>query len=251
MQIMVSGQLVQYKDEGKGPAILMLHGWGSNLGAFDGIATTLSKNFRVIRLDFPGFGSSPKPNDNWNVGEYAQFVANVISKLKLGTLYAIIGHSFGGRVIIKGIANKYFQPTKIVLIGTAGVKPPDSIKKSIYKSIAKAGKITTMLPGLKSLRPALRKKLYGAAGASDYLNAGSMQQIFLNTIDEDLLPDVHRITQPTLLIWGEKDAETPVGDAQKIMHELPNGQLIVIPEAGHFVFTDDQTAVSKELDTFL
>ncbi|MDB5167271.1 MAG: alpha/beta hydrolase family protein [Candidatus Saccharibacteria bacterium] len=251
MQIMVSGQLIGYKDEGKGRTIVMLHGWGSNLATFDSLASHLSKRFHVVRLDFPGFGSSSKPTDNWGVGEYAQLVNNVISKLKLDNLYGIIGHSFGGRVIIKGIANNYFQPQKVVLIGTAGVKPPRSAMKSIYKSIAKAGKVVTMLPGLKSMRPALRKKLYGAAGASDYLNAGSMQQVFLNTINEDLLPDVHRITQPTLLIWGENDNETPVADAQKIMHELPDGQLIVIPDAGHFVYNDDQTAVIKELDAFL
>lgn len=251
MQIMVNGQLVQYKDEGKGPVILMLHGWGSNLATFDNLANHLSKRFRIIRLDFPGFGGSPKPADNWGVGEYAQLASYFIGKLKLDNLYAVIGHSFGGRVIIKGISNGYLHPEKVILIGTAGVKPPESAKKLVYKSIAKAGKAITLMPGLKSLRPALRKKLYATAGASDYLNAGTMQQIFLNTIDEDLLPDVHRIAKPTLLIWGENDSETPVRDAQKIMHELPNGQLTVITDAGHFVYTDDLVAVSKKLDGFL
>ncbi|TAL14241.1 alpha/beta hydrolase [Patescibacteria group bacterium] len=251
MQIMVNGQLVQYKDEGKGRVILMLHGWGATLATFDDLVSHLSKSFRVIRLDFPGFGGSPKPDDSWGVGEYAQLVAGVINKLKLDELYAVIGHSFGGRVIIKGIANNYFRPKKVILVDTAGVKPPESVKKAMYKSIAKAGKVVTALPGLKTLRPTLRKKLYGAAGASDYLNAGSMQKIFLHTIDENLLPDVHEIVQPTLLIWGENDTETPVDDAQKIMSELADGQLMVIPDAGHFVYHDDPTAVIKELDAFL
>lgn len=251
MQIMVNGQLVAYKDEGKGQAIVMLHGWGANLGTFDELAAHLSKEFRVIRLDFPGFGGSPKPASSWGVGQYAELVAGFISKLKLGDVYGIIGHSFGGRVIIKGVADDNFHPKKVILIGTAGVKPSESIKKAIYKSIAKVGKTVTSLPGLKSLRPMLRKKLYGAAGASDYLNAGDMQQIFLNTINEDLLPLVHGIKQPTLLIWGENDTETPIQDAQKIEREIPNGQLVVVPGAGHFVYTDDSRAVIKELDAFL
>ncbi len=251
MQIMVNGQLVQYKDEGKGLVIVMLHGWGSNLSTFNALSGHLTKYFRVIRIDFPGFGSSSKPDDNWGVGEYAKLVSECIEKLKLGDIYAFIGHSFGGRVIIKGIANKYLHSNKIVLIGTAGVKPAESVKKVVYKSIAKAGKVVTLFPGLKSLRPALRKKLYGAAGSTDYLNAGVMQQIFLNTINEDLLPDVHHVTQPTLLIWGENDSETPLADAQRIMHELPNGKLRVVPGAGHFVYSDNNAAVTKELDIFL
>jgi len=251
MQIMVNGQLVQYKDEGKGRLVILLHGWGASTGTFDELTTHLSKKFRVIRLDFPGFGGSPKPTGSWGVGEYAQLVAGLISKLKLGSIYATIGHSFGGRVIIKGIANGNFRPEKVVLIGTAGVRPSQSVKRSIYKSIAKVGKTVTLLPGLKSLRPSLRKKLYGAAGASDYLNAGDMQQIFLNTINEDLLPLVHNISQPTLLIWGENDSETPVRDAQKIIRELPDGQLVVVPGVGHFVYNDDSKAVMKELDAFL
>jgi pimeloyl-ACP methyl ester carboxylesterase len=251
MQIMVNGQLIQYRDEGKGHAILMLHGWGSNLATFDTLANHLSKRFRVVRLDLPGFGGSPRPTDNWGVGDYARQVRDVTSKLRIDKLYAIIGHSFGGRVIIKGIAESYFHPQKVVLIGTAGVKPPKSIKKSAYAVVAKAGKAITMVPGLKSLRRVLRKKLYEAAGASDYLNAGAMQKIFLNTIDEDLLPLVHTITQPALLIWGENDNETPLTDARRIMRELPDGQLIVIPQAGHFVYSDDAVAVDKALDAFL
>lgn len=251
MQIIVNGQLVQYKDEGRGLIVVMLHGWGSNLSTFDGIAKHLTKQFRVIRIDFPGFGGSLKPADSWGVGEYAKFVSDCLSKLKVDDIYAFIGHSFGGRVIIKGIANKYIHSKKIVLIGTAGVKPAQSIKKILYKSIAKTGKVVTLIPGLKQLRPALRKKLYGAAGSTDYLNAGSMQRIFLNTVNEDLLPDVHRLAQPTILIWGENDKETPLGDAQKIIHELPIGQLVVVPGAGHFVHNDAAGAVTKELDTFL
>lgn len=248
---MVKGQLVQYKDEGKGPVVVMFHGWGVQLSTFDDISQHLVKRFRVIRLDFPGFGGSPKPAENWGVGGYSKFVAEFLNKLDINNVYAFIGHSFGGRVIIKGITNKDINSKKIVLIGTAGVKPQRSLKKSLYKSIAKIGKVVTSLPVLKSMRPALKKKLYGAAGASDYLNSGSMQNIFINTINEDLLPYVHDITKPTLLIWGENDTETPLEDAKKIMSELHDGQLAVIPNTGHFVYTDNSDMVIKELDKFL
>lgn len=247
---MINGQLVQYKDEGKGPVVLMLHGWGASAATFDDVAKHLQSSFRVVRIDFPGFGGSPQPTTDWHINEYAAMTSQLVDKLGLN-VFGVIGHSFGGRVIIKAIAGGMLHAERVVLIGAAGVKPSASVKKKLYKAIAKTGKAVTALPGLRALRPALRKKLYGAAGTTDYLDSGSMRKILLNTIDEDLLPLVHTITQPTLLIWGEYDDETPLGDAYKMMNELTDGQLMVIPDAGHFVYVDDKKAVLKELDGFL
>jgi pimeloyl-ACP methyl ester carboxylesterase len=231
--------------------LLFLHGWGASLASFNDLSAHFAKKYRVVRLDFPGFGSSPKPDDSWGVGEYSDLVSACIKKLKLDDIYAVIGHSFGGRVIIKGVAANTIAASHIVLLDAAGVKPPQTLKKSLYKSVAKVGKVTTSLPGLKALRPMLRKNLYQAAGATDYLNAQAMKQIFLNTINEDLLPDVHKLTQPTLLIWGENDTETSVADAYKMMNELDDAQLVVVSDAGHFVFVDDKARVVKEIETFL
>lgn len=251
MKIMVDSQLVEYKDEGSGPVIVLLHGWGANLGSFNDLAKELSGSNRVIRVDFPGFGGSAKPDNSWGVGEYGMFVSAFLKKLQINSVYAHIGHSFGGRVIIKGIATGILSAEKIVLLDTAGVKPSASTKKAFLRTIAKVGKVVTSAPGLRKLRPLLRKKLYKAAGSTDYLDAQAMQKIFLNTINEDLLAYVSSISQPTYLIWGETDTETPVADAYKILNELPDGKLTVIPDAGHFVYLDEPTIVTNELKEFL
>jgi len=252
MKVLVNGQLIEYKKEGRGRTILLLHGWGDSLATFNDLTKYfVGRGFEVIRFDFPGFGGSAKPDDSWGVSEYAALTGELLKKLKVKNLYALVGHSFGGRVIIKGIASGFLDAKKVVLIGAAGVKPPKSAKKQAFKAVAKVGKAVTALPGLKNLREGLRESLYGAAGSTDYLRAGQMQQIFLNTINEDLLPEVAAMTQPTLLLWGENDSETPVRQAELIQAQLPYGTLVVVPEAGHFVFMDDPTAVTKELDGFL
>lgn len=251
MKVLVNGQLIEYKDEGKGKTIVLLHGWGSTLGAFDEIARFLAKSYRVVRLDFPGFGSSPKPSNDWTVDNYAQLTAAFLKKLDLISIHAIIGHSFGGRVIIKAISKGYIDPEKVVLFGAAGIKPKQQIKKSVYKFIAKTGKAVTSLPGLKVLQPKLRRRLYESAGATDYLNAEAMRQIFLNTIYEDLTGLLPDISQPTLMIWGENDDEVPVRDAQTMHGLIKHSQLIIVPDAGHFVFIDDPIAVQNEVRNFL
>lgn len=251
MKVLVHNQLIEYQDEGSGRVVVLLHGWGTNLETFDQLASYLTQHFRVIRFDFPGFGQSPKPSDDWHVREYAQLTRDLLQKLKIDDVHALISHSFGGRVVIKGISQGYLTPEKVVLIGAAGVKPQLSTTKSVYKGIAKVGKLVTSVPGLNKIQPALRRRLYSAAGSTDYLEANAMQKIFLNTINEDLLPSVHTIAQPALLIWGENDLETPVADAHKMINELPDGKLIIVPNAGHFVYLDDPLAVQRSLEAFL
>ncbi len=251
MKVLVNGQLINYSDEGTGRIILLLHGWGVDLSTFDQLAKQMSKTFRVIRLDFPGFGNSPKPAGNWKVADYAKMTADFLEKLKVSDLYAIVAHSFGGRIVIKAVSEKLINPEKVVLIGAAGVKPAQSIKKALYKFVAKLGKAVTSLPIINKLQPILKKRLYAAAGSSDYLKSAEMKKIFLNVISEDLLAYVPKIIQPTLLIWGENDSETPLTDANKILKLLPNGSLKVVSNASHFVYIDEPQQILAEMDGFL
>lgn len=251
MKVIVDGQLIEYKDEGSGKVVLLLHGWGTNLTTFNQLAGHLSLKFRVIRFDFPGFGQSPKPVNDWSVSDYACLTGKLLDKLKINELHTVIAHSFGGRVVIKGVSLDYFAPKKVVLMGAAGVKPSQSIKTGLYKSVAKIGKLVTSLPLLINIQPALRRRLHAAAGSTDYLQAGQMQKIFLNVIAEDLLPEVKHLTQPTLLIWGNDDTQTPLTDAKAILELLDKGELVVVPNSGHFVYSEAYSKVVKQLDAFL
>jgi pimeloyl-ACP methyl ester carboxylesterase len=252
MKVLVSGQLIEYKDEGQGKIVLFLHGWGDQLSTFNGLAQQLSKKFRVIRFDFPGFGASSKPQeDNWTVGSYALLTAAFLEKLAIKDVYCVAGHSFGGRVIIKAIAEKLIVPEKVIFIAAAGIKPRKTVRKVGYYALAKIGKVVTFLPGMQRIRRTLREKLYAAAGATDYLRAEKMQTIFKNTVNEDLLPYIHLVRQPSLLIWGNNDDQTPVADAHAMANELHDARLFVVNDAAHFVHLDRPKFVQKRIDEFL
>ncbi len=251
MKIVINNQLIEYKDEGSGKTVLLLHGWGADMTTFDRIAGRLVKKFRVIRFDFPGFGQSPRPADDWAIADYASLTSDLLKKLKIEDVYAVIAHSFGGRVMIKGASLNCIRSEKIVLIGSAGIKPRQSAKKKLYKGLAKAGKIATSLPILSKARSILRERLYSSAGSTDYLKSGNMRGIFVNAINEDLTHEIKDINQSTLLLWGKNDTETPLSDAKLMLGSLNNGQLIVIPDAGHFVYLEAFDQVANELDKFL
>jgi|ETNmetMinimDraft_21_1059911.scaffolds.fasta_scaffold46599_2 pimeloyl-ACP methyl ester carboxylesterase len=248
MKVLVHGQLIEYKKEGTGLAVLLLHGWGSSLATFDGLAEYyVKKGHTVYRFDFPGFGGSPAPEQAWSVSEYVDITTAFLEKMKVSHLAVLGGHSFGGRVIIKGVATNELDADRLVLLGAAGIKPKRTFKKASYGIVAKIGKFVTSLPGLGGLRERLRTKLYTAAGSTDYLLAGPMQATFLKTINEDLTKYLPEIAVPTVLVWGENDTETPVQDGERMQADMQHAQLTVVPEAGHFVHQDKLDAVIQAL----
>src|SRR3989338_7696853 len=130
----VNNLAVEYIDEGKGPILFLLHGWGDNLHTFDSLLAKLSASFRVVRLDLPGFGGSEAPEESWGVEEYAYFVKSFIEKLGIPS-YIIIGHSFGGRIAIKGVGIGLLKPQKVVLISAAGLATNRKVRNQLLRLI--------------------------------------------------------------------------------------------------------------------
>jgi pimeloyl-ACP methyl ester carboxylesterase len=253
MNVIVNNLLVSYAIQGdpKSPVVVLLHGWGSSLKVYNQLATSLAKRFRVIRLDFPGFGGSQVPPQSWVIADFAQFTADFLNKIEISRPAALIGHSFGGRVILKGVGTGVLRADRLILMGSAGIKHSDSARNLGYLLVAKAGRAITALPGLGHLRTSLRRKLYQSAGNDDYLTAGPMRTIFVHTISEDLRADASAIRAPALLIWGNRDTETPLFDGQLLADAIPGSQLVAIPAAGHYVFTDAPVDTLTQIERFL
>lgn len=251
MKIVVNGQMINYSDEGSGRVVVMLHGWGANLGTFDALASVLAKEYRVIRIDFPGFGSSPVPDRPWSVGDYAKNLQAFLIKHEVPDVYAIVAHSFGGRIAMKSLGSNQLSVKRLVLVGSGGIKHSASFRQQFYKGVAKAGGAVAKLPVVRRAHSSLRKRLYNAAGASDYLESGELKQTFLLVINEDLQEYARKITTKTLLLWGENDDQTPVADANLLNEGIKGSRLVVYPGAGHFTYLDEPTAVLAEIERFL
>jgi len=253
MNLVVNGILLHYRETGKpgAPVVLMLHGWGATSASLDSLAAALAPSFRIVQLDLPGFGGSEIPPPSWHVADYAQCLAQFIAKAKLPNPHAVIGHSFGGRVAMKALGTGLISPRRLVLIGAPAIARHRTFRNQLYQAAAKTGKAVTALPGLGRLRHQLRQRLYASAGAGDYLNAGSMREIFLHAVHEDLRPVAAKISAPTLLIWGQRDTDAPLADAHALAAEIPNSHLEIIAGAGHYAFLDAPEAVAQLIKDFL
>ena len=80
MKIIVQGLATEYVEEGKGPTLLFLPGWMNTLHNFDELASRLKSEYRIVRLDLPGFlgGGTETPPSGWHVGDYATFLETFI-----------------------------------------------------------------------------------------------------------------------------------------------------------------------------
>lgn len=203
--------------------------------------------------DFPGFGGSEEPPAPWDVDGYVDFTLKFAAALGIGRA-VLMGHSFGGRVIIK-LMNRPGPPLevpKIILMDAAGIKPkrPPSYYWKVYSF--KAAKAFFRLPGVRRLFPDAVEKARAKRGSADYRSASPlMRQVMNQAVNEDLTPLLPGVAAPTLLIWGEKDTATPLSDGQLMEKKIPGAGLVVLAGAGHFSFADRWPQCSRVLDSFL
>jgi pimeloyl-ACP methyl ester carboxylesterase len=246
MKIIVQNIAVEYRDDGEGDVILFLHGWGDSLKTFDTLFLKLKEENRVISIDLPGFGESEKPKNDWNLDDYVLFLNDFIKKIGV-SVKVFIGHSFGGRILIKGFSTEKITAEKMILIAAAGIANRKNLKNTLIKILTKTMKMFFFfLP----FRKKIRRKFYKIIG-SDYLDAKEMRGTFLKIITENLIEDVKKIDVPVLLIWGRNDKQTLLKEG-KIMNQLiSRSELKVVKDAGHFVHKEKEEEVLKLVKNFL
>ena len=240
------------KEDGARP-LLLLHGWMAKIEAMAPIYVHYRKTRPVYVIDFPGQGGkSDTLKTVWDVEKYSLMTKAFIEDQKIEKC-DVVGHSFGGRVIIY-LASDYKELfNKIILTDAAGVKPKMTIKKFFkiysYKFMKNILKIFMSKEKYEKKMTELRSK----KGSSDYalLQSDTMRETFKNIINLDLKPKLNNINNPTLLVWGENDQDTPLYMAKIMEKEIKDSGLVVLENAGHFSYLDNTNKYLLVTDNFL
>ena len=262
-RLMVQQQPVFVQDSGprEAPAILLLHGFGASLQAWDDWAPALEKNLRVLRIDIPGFGlSGPAVNQDYSD---AADVARVIAVMdQLGVQQVIVaGHSMGGRIAWNLAAAHPERVSKLVLLSPDGFPDPNAKSDKTYEVPALLGLLPYSLPkwalrmgGVapafadgSQLTPQMMQRYH------DMMLAPGVRTALLDrmrqTRNSDPVVRLQSIKAPTLLLWGEKDAFIPVSNAQDYLKAMPQATLVTLPGVGHVLHEEaPQASVQAVLD---
>lgn len=252
MKIKIGKLNINYICCGEGKPLVIIHGWGCNIGVYDALIKHLSKNHTVYALDLPGFGESDEPESPWSVSDYADFMCEFLTKLGIDNPI-LFGHSFGGRVIIKLLTCGYpVSAEKVILTGSAGILRKKTAVKKLRAAIVRVAKRFFESKIIKKLLPTAAEKLKRRYGSPDYVNSTPvMRGTLVKTVNEDLTPLLENMTAETLLIWGANDTETPLADGQLMEKLMKNAGLAVIHNAGHYAFLEQRVQFTNILNVFL
>jgi pimeloyl-ACP methyl ester carboxylesterase len=246
----VDGLRVNVERAGAGPALLLLHGWGGSARSFAPIMPDLIRSFDACTFDFPGFGLSALPNDAWGMQDYVRFVRHLMARLGIERAH-LLGHSHGGRVGIALAAQAPEAVDRLVLVDSAGIRPPRTLALRTRGLVARTGRrlLAHPLAGEPGRRALVA--LYRRLGMTDYANAGPLRATFVRIVNEDLSGLLPSITVPTLVIWGGRDRETPLWMGEQMARAIPNARLCLLPQAGHFSYLDDPRTFEQHVLGFL
>ena len=242
MDITVDGLKIAYKFTGEGEeTAVILQGWGTSYPLYDVVAKALLPKYRVLQFDLPGFGASQEPPESWTVDQFTDFFIKLMKVLEIKKT-VLIGHSYGGRMIIKMAAmdDLPFEIDKIVLIDSAGVMPRRSFSQKVrvfrYKILKKILNFKPVYFWFSELIELWKS----TQGSEDYRNASPvMKGCLVKAVNEDLTHLFEKNKYDTLLIWGDRDDATPLSDGKLMDTLMPASGLVVIPGTGHFSFAEN------------
>jgi pimeloyl-ACP methyl ester carboxylesterase len=241
-----------YSEQGSGPPLLLIHGFGASTYTWRHIAPELAKSHRVIAVDLKGFGQSDKPFDGrYSVYDQAELLAQLIEDKDLRNL-TLVGHSFGGGValLLALEANQRLQGriTRLVLLDSIAFPQniPVFFRLLDVPLVSQLG--VRMVPPSVQARVALRiayfddskidpeeVELYAAplkTAAGKHAIIHSARQIVPEDIAE-LSERYKTIELPTLILWCDHDRIVPLEVGIKLRRTLPNSTLRLVEDCGH------------------
>lgn len=246
MQIVADDLLINYEITGKGRNVLLLHGWADSIKGIKPLTDQLSKKYRVIAIDLPGFGGSQLPTKAFNLLNYAETIQAFLKKIEVEKLHLVLGHSNGGAIAIKAISNQLITTEKLILLASAGIRK--SKNNLAIEVLTKTGKIISY-PLPKNLKTKMRNKLYKSI-KSDLLARPGMEETFKLIIREDVQSDLAKIEIPTLLLYADDDDQTPFTYGEVFHQLLKNSTLEILHGGGHFVGHNNPKLILERIEKF-
>lgn len=269
----IEGMKIHYILAGQGDkTVVLLHGGGLDTAELSWglIIPELMDQYRVIALDWPGFGESDKPDIQYGIPFFINVFEKFLVALQISSVY-LIGISMGGAISIGYTLQNPKVVEKLVLVDSYGFQRKLSFHALSYLYVHTPGvrRLTYWLLkqrafvkySMKSIlkRPgAITETLVdqihqqvmvpGVAKAFSDLQDHDVAWNGLKTVYLDQLP---RIQARTLIIHGSKDTLVPLECSKEAQQLIPNSQLIIMEGCGHWPQRDHPEEFNRIAKEFL
>ncbi len=249
----IGGVKTVVKAIGKGKPVLFLHG-AATLEGFD-FAAGLADRFRVLLPSHPGMGfSGPAPHIA-NMSDMVVHYLNLLDAMKLGEKPHLMGFSMGGWMAteLAAVAGDRFD--KVVLVAPAGLNDPGHPATALGGIAPQdfpgymTHDVTVALQYFPDGSDAAFAEAFGADRAREGETVGKLCATF-GMGHPNLRRFLARITNPALLVWGDKDRLLPPGQAPLWLAALPNATGLTVADAGHLVMQEKPETL-RQIGDFL
>ncbi len=261
---------MHYIDEGKGEAIVMVHGTPAWSFLYRNLIKNLSGNYRVIAPDHIGFGLSDKP-DNWSArpADHARNLETLIERLGLKNITLAV-HDFGGPIGLSYAINRPENVSRLILFNT-WIWSVDEDKNIVRGSRLFGGLLGKLLyQGLNFSPKFLLPQVFGDKTKLTPEIHRHYTDVFpawrdrhtpwvlageLATSGEwfnELWNKRERIkNKPALILWGMKDPMFKPDYLQRWREFFTDAEIVEFPRAGHFVQEEATDEVMAHIKEFL
>jgi pimeloyl-ACP methyl ester carboxylesterase len=250
------------KVEGRGPPIVMIHGFSAALDWWDAIAPELAKDHSVIRLDLIGHGGTAAPASGYSIQRQAALVAAVLDKLG-ATKVTVIGHSMGGEVADALAIARPELVDRMILIDSP---PKNTVEFSATTEAyltPVVGEVLSHLMTDEAIRKGLAQGFAPGFPVPDRFIADVRQltyTAFRSAHDDSVAyqvqkPAYQRLAAlnpppPLLVVFGADDRLVPA-DTAKLFEKVPGARVVWIDGAGHSPMVEQPARTLELIKSFL
>jgi pimeloyl-ACP methyl ester carboxylesterase len=253
---------LHYDCVGSGPDVLLVHGWASSGSMWKPLTNTLRRHARCWSIDLAGFGDSPLPSHiRPDVDAHLNWIIDFL-ELHNVKPRVVIGHSMGGLLSLKLAHVRPDLAERLVLMcpvvtGRFAFNTNQVFTSQLWMMMAaKTEKFWTLMQS---------EPLAAVFGAPLYLERATRERYMRDfqrarwdasvaalesLAKESMLPYLHRLQQPSLVIVGMKDFTVPPDEGLLAASHMPNAHLVEFPLSHHQPLDEEPEACIREVEAF-
>lgn len=253
----VGDNVFHVRREGAGDSVVLLHGVGADLEAWDGVVSTLGPGFDCLRYDLRGHGQSSKPPGPYSLDDFTDDLRGIMRESGLAKAH-IVGFSLGG-LIAQAFALKHPDCVdRLVLISTVAGRTAEERKRveDRAKTLLRDGADAHLSEAVTrwftddfiAARPDVLEWRRQKSLQNDPAGYAAAYQVLARS---DLAEQVHRIAAPTLVMTGEFDSGSTPRMARLLADRIPVSGCVIFPKLKHSVLLEAPDRIAAELRRFL